>query len=75
MQSRINQALSSVLPEVAANSNMFGSGVNYDKVSNSNSQTVYINTVELPNVQDSEDFISELKNLPRMATSQSALRK
>ena len=36
---------------------------------------VYINTVELPNVQDSEDFISELKNLPRMATSQSALRQ
>lgn len=75
MQSRINQALSNALPEVATNSSMFGSGINYDKVSSSSSQTVYINTVELPNVQDSEDFISELKNLPRMATSQSALRQ
>lgn len=61
MQSRINQALSNALPEVATNSSMFGSGINYDKVSSSSSQTVYINTVELPNVQDSEDFISELK--------------
>lgn len=75
MQSRINHALSNVLPEVATNPSMFGSGINYDKVSSSSSQTVYINTVELPNVQDSEDFISELKNLPRMATSQSALRQ
>ena len=75
MQSRINQALSSALPEISTNSSMFGSGISYDKVTNSSSQTVYINTVELPNVQDSEDFISELKNLPRMATSQSALRQ
>lgn len=75
MQSRINHALSNVLPEVATNPSIFGSGINYDKVSSSSSQTVYINTVELPNVQDSEDFISELKNLPRMATSQSALRQ
>lgn len=76
MQNRINQALSSSLPNITTNASSLGSTLSYDRMSNTgNNQSVYINTVELPNVENADDFVNELKNLPRLATSQSTLRK
>lgn len=76
MQNRINQALSNSLPNITTNANSLGSTLSYDRMSNTGSnQSVYINTVELPNVENVDDFVNELKNLPRLATSQSTLRK
>lgn len=76
MQNRINQALSSSLPNITTNASSLGTTLSYDRMSNTgNNQSVYINTVELPNVENADDFVNELKNLPRLATSQSTLRK
>lgn len=74
MQDRINQALSGMVPNVQQNPNAFGRSVSYDRITNDN-QSVYINSIELPNVHNTDDFIKELKNLPRMAASEAALRK
>lgn len=52
MQNRINQALSSSLPNITTNASSLGSTLSYDRMSNTgNNQSVYINTVELPNVE------------------------
>lgn len=74
MQDRINQALSGMVPNVQQNPNAFGRSVSYDRITNDN-QSVYINSIELPNVHNTDEFIKELKNLPRMAASNAALRK
>lgn len=74
VQDRINQALSSVLTDVTSTSGLSLSDVAYDTLSGSTTQSIYINSLELPNVQDIDDFVAALKDLPNLATSSSSQR-
>lgn len=74
VQDRINQALSSIIPATTQTGLMLNQ-IDYDKVKgNTDNQSIYINNIELPNVKDIDDFVEALKDLPRMATSQSTMR-
>lgn len=73
-QDRINQALSGIIPQTTT-TGLSLSNIDYDKLSGTTeNQSIYINSIELPNVSNVEDFVEALKDLPRLATSQSALR-
>lgn len=75
VQDRINQALSSIIP-VTTQTGLKLNQIDYDKIKGStDNQSIYINNIELPNVKDIDDFVEALKDLPRMATSQSTMRK
>lgn len=74
VQDRINQALSSIIP-VTTQTGLKLNQIDYDKIKgNTDNQSIYINNIELPNVKDIDDFVKALKDLPRMATSQSTMR-
>lgn len=74
VQDRINQALSSIIP-VTTQTGLKLNQIDYDKIKgNTDNQSIYINNIELPNVKDIDDFVEALKDLPRMATSQSTMR-
>lgn len=74
VQDRITQALSSLLPNTTP-TGLSLNGVNYDKIgANKDNQSIYINNIELPNVKDVDDFVAALKELPRMASTQSTMR-
>lgn len=72
-QNRIDQALSGMnVDTTMANVPT----VKYDKINQGNSgQNIYIDTIELPNVSNANEFVEALKDLPRLATAQSSLRK
>lgn len=74
-QERINQALSSVLPNITTNG-LTLNGIDYDTLGgeNNNTNTYYINSIELPNVKDIDDFLEALKSLPRLATASATQR-
>lgn len=75
-QDRISNALSSIMPKIDANTGLTLSNVKAEtKTSDNNTGSIYINSIELPNVKDVDDFIEALKDLPRLASSQSTLRK
>lgn len=75
VQDRINQALSSIIP-VTTQTGLKLNQIDYDKIKGTtDNQSIYINNIELPNVKDIDDFVEALKDLPRMATSQSTMRK
>ena len=75
VQDRINQALSNIIPDTTM-AGLTLSNIDYDKIKgNTNNQSIYINNIELPNVKDVDDFVAALKDLPRMATSQSTSRE
>ena len=73
-QDKITQAMSSMNPQstivpVSTNSS-------YDKLGlTTGGQTIYISNIELPNVSNANEFVEALKDLPRLATAQSSLRK
>ncbi len=73
-QDKITQAMSSMNPQstivpVATNSS-------YDKLGlTTGGQTIYISNIELPNVSNANEFVEALKDLPRLATTQSSQRK
>ncbi len=72
-QSRIDQALSGMNVDTTMAS---VPTVQYDKIDKDNSgQNIYIDTIELPNVSNANEFVEALKDLPRLATAQSSLRK
>lgn len=74
VQDKINQALSSIIP-VTTQTGLKLNQIDYDKIKgNTDNQSIYINNIELPNVKDIDDFVEALKDLPRMATSQSTMR-
>lgn len=74
IQDRINQALSSIIP-ATTQTGLKLNQIDYDKIKgNTDNQSIYINNIELPNVKDIDDFVEALKDLPRMATSQSTMR-
>ena len=74
VQDRITQALSGLLPNTTSTGLSLNS-VNYDKIGeNKDNQSIYINNIELPNVKDVDDFVAALKELPRMASTQSTMR-
>lgn len=74
VQDRITQALSSLLPDTTT-AGLSLNSVNYDKIgANKDNQSIYINNIELPNVKDVDDFVAALKELPRMASTQSTMR-
>lgn len=76
MQERISSALSSILPNINTTTGLSLSNVRTETVNKENgSGSIYINSIQLPNVKDIDDFIEALKDLPRMASSQSTLRK
>lgn len=75
VQDKINQALSNIIPTISSTGISLNQ-IDYDKIKgNTDNQSIYINNIELPNVRDIDDFVEALKDLPRMATSQSAMRK
>lgn len=75
-QDRISNALSSIMPKIDANTGLTLSNIKAEtKTSDNNTGSIYINSIELPNVKDVDDFIEALKDLPRLASSQSTLRK
>lgn len=75
VQDRINQALSNIIPDTTM-AGLTLSNIDYDKIKgNTDNQSIYINNIELPNVKDVDDFVAALKDLPRMATSQSTSRE
>lgn len=75
VQDRINQALSNMIPDTTM-TGLTLSNIDYDKIKgNTDNQSIYINNIELPNVKDVDDFVAALKDLPRMATSQSTSRE
>lgn len=75
VQDRINQALSDTLSDIATTTGLTLSDVSYDSLTGSSgNQTIYINSLELPNVQDIDDFVAALKELPNLATSSSSQR-
>lgn len=75
VQDRINQALSNIIPDITM-TGLTLSNIDYDKIKgNTDNQSIYINNIELPNVKDVDDFVAALKDLPRMATSQSTSRE
>lgn len=73
-QDKIAQAMSSMNPQstivpVSTNSS-------YDKLGlTTGGQTIYISNIELPNVSNANEFVEALKDLPRLATTQSSQRK
>ena len=73
-QDKITQAMSSMNPQstivpVSTNSS-------YDKLElTTGGQTIYISNIELPNVSNANEFVEALKDLPRLATTQSSQRK
>lgn len=74
-QDRINQALSNALPVISTAAGLQLNQVDYDALKeNGGSGDIYINSIELPNVKDVDDFIKALKDLPRLATSKSTQR-
>ena len=74
-QDKINSALSSIMPKIDSNTGLTLSNIRAETTDkNSNTGSIYINSIELPNVKDIDDFIAALKDLPRMASSQSTLR-
>lgn len=72
MQDRIDAALSNK-PEVDT-SLLTSRAINANTVGATQNSTIYINSIELPNVQNANDFVEALKDLPRLASSQSTLR-
>lgn len=75
-QDRISNALSSIMPKIDTNTGLTLSNIKAEtKTSDNNTGSIYINSIELPNVKDVDDFIEALKDLPRLASSQSTLRK
>ena len=75
-----------VLPDdaIIIDSSMFGNNtsltnVNIPKSLKRINSSAFVNTainnIELPNVKDVDDFVAALKDLPRMATSQSTSRE
>lgn len=72
MQDRIDAALSNT-PEVDT-SLLTSRAINANTVGATQNSTIYINSIELPNVQNANDFVEALKDLPRLASSQSTLR-
>ena len=46
----------------------------YSNLANSAGQTIYIDTLELPNVQNANDFVNALKQLPGLANSEATKR-
>lgn len=75
VQDKINQALSNIIPTISSTGISLNQ-IDYDKIKgNTDNQSIYINNIELPNVKDIDDFVEALKDLPRMATSQSTMRK
>lgn len=74
-QDRINQALSGALPIISTAAGLQLNQVDYDALKDKGSSgDIYINSIELPNVKDVDDFIKALKDLPRLATSKSTQR-
>lgn len=74
-QDKINNALSSIMPKIDSKTGLTLSNIRAETTDkNSNTGSIYINSIELPNVKDIDDFIAALKDLPRMASSQSTLR-
>lgn len=48
----------------------------YDKLDkDTGGQNIYIDTIELPNVSNANEFVEALKDLPRLATAKSSSRK
>lgn len=74
-QDRINSALSSIMPNLDTSTGLTLSNVRTEATDKEKSNSIYINSIELPNVKDIDDFIKALQDLPRMASSQSTLRK
>lgn len=73
-QDRINNALSSIIPNIDTSTGLTLSNVRTEATNKDATSSIYINSIELPNVKDIDDFIKALKDLPRMASSQSTLR-
>lgn len=73
-QDRINNALSSIIPNIDTSTGLTLSNVRTEATNKDTTSSIYINSIELPNVKDIDDFIKALKDLPRMASSQSTLR-
>lgn len=73
MQSRINSALSGINPSIDRSG--ITKNINYETLRKQNSSNIYIDTIQLPNVKNADDFVEALKNLPGMAISQSSKRK
>lgn len=72
-QNRINQALSGMNIDTTITSAPI---VQYDKLDKgTGGQNIYIDTIELPNVSNANEFVEALKDLPRLATTQSSSRK
>lgn len=72
-QNRIDQALSGMNIDTTMASTTVAK---YDKVDQgTGGQNIYIDTIELPNVSNANEFVEALKDLPRLATTQSSLRK
>lgn len=75
VQDRIDQALSSLIPSITPSTGLTLSNIDFDKIKGiDKGQSIYINNIELPNVQDIDDFVAALRDLPNMATSQSSQR-
>ncbi len=74
VQDRITQALSSLLPNTTSTGLSLNS-ISYDKIGASgDNQSIYINNIELPNVENANEFVEALKDLPRMASTQATMR-
>lgn len=72
VQDRIDAALSDV-PNVDT-SMLTNRGIGATSNVSTQSNSIYINSIELPNVQNANDFVEALKDLPRLASAQSTLR-
>lgn len=72
-QTRIDQAMSGMNVDTT----MTGVPIaQYDKLDKDTSgQNIYIDTIELPNVSNVDEFVEALKDLPRLATAKSSSRK
>lgn len=74
IKDRIDNALSSLISSESLQ--RISDNIKYDKVdTNTNNSNIYIDRIELPNVSNAEDFVEALKDLPRLAASQSSKRK
>lgn len=73
-QSRINQALSNIIP-IDMSTGLKLNQIDYEKSVDKDGSSIYINNIELPNVRDAEDFVEALKNLPRIATGKATKRQ
>lgn len=74
IKDRIENALSSLISSESLQ--RISDNIKYDKVdTNTNNSNIYIDRIELPNVSNAEDFVEALKDLPRLAASQSSKRK